>query len=217
MIDSFSHHTIILPRPDTGTLYHLLHSLRRGVSFPSTSSSCRAKSMSFLSFRHARRKAKKIVSVRSPRPPTPPTPGSFVSTAIVQIGDPYSLSAEAYYAPPTLQVDTSFATEPLLPSEPFRPAFREPSLTANPRQTWDRHSRPRSRRSGSSPKSPHVGPGSVQSKVSVPVLNSPGVYQPQALHVLRSAFRMVVYRNYVWLRILQRYAYVNPRRSPPTN
>jgi hypothetical protein len=104
-----------------------------------------------------------------------------------------------------------------LPSEPFRPAFREPSLTANPRQTWDRHSRPRSRRSGSSPKSPHVGPGSVQSKVSVLVLNSPGVYQPQALHVLRSAFRMVVYRNYVWLRILQRYAYVNPLRSSPTN
>jgi hypothetical protein len=172
--------------------------------------------MSFLSFR-ARRKAKKIVSVRSPRPPTPPTPGSFVSAAIVEIGDPSRPSAEAYYAPPTLQVDTSFAAEPLLPGDLFRPAYREPSLTANPRHTRDRHSRPRSRRSGSSPKSPHVGPGSIQSKVSVPALNSPGVYQPQALHVLRSAFRMVVSRNYVWLRILQGYAYVNPRRSSHTN
>ena len=124
--------------------------------------------MSFLSFRrHAKRKAQKIVSFRLARPPTPPSPGSFVSTSVVEIGDPSRPSVDEPYAPLTLQMDIGFASEPLLPSGSFSSSLiRESDSIPSPRRTQNRRSRPRSS-SRSPPKSLHDGAGSVRSKVSV--------------------------------------------------
>jgi hypothetical protein len=115
--------------------------------------------MSFLNFRQARRKAKKIVSLRYPRPATPPTPDSFVSTNVVEIGDPSRPAAEACYAPLTLQLDLGVKGEPFLHSDHILSPSRERALTTSSRQTRDRLSRPRS-------KSDVVG--SVQPRVSGP-------------------------------------------------
>ena len=125
--------------------------------------------MSFLSFRHARRKAKKMVTIRPPRTPTPPSPGSFISTDVVEIGDPSRPSVEAHYAPLSLHMDIGFASEALLrDSYPY--LIHESDPIGSPRQKQDRRSRRSTSRRGSvtSPKSLHNGAGLAQSRVSVP-------------------------------------------------
>jgi hypothetical protein len=131
-------------------------------------------SMSFLGFR--KRKAKKTVSIRSPRPPTPPTPNSFVSAAVVEIGDPSRPSAEAYLAPLTLHLDLGVKAEPFFPSDHFLSPSPEPSLTASSRQMQDRRARLCSKSSGSPPKSLHDGTGSVRPRVSVSAFKLSAAY-----------------------------------------
>ncbi|KAH9988098.1 hypothetical protein BJV74DRAFT_469706 [Russula compacta] len=120
--------------------------------------------MSFLGFRQARRKAKKIVSVRSLRPPTPPSPGSFISTSVVEIGDPSGASVEEFLPPVTLHVDIDITPESLRPTDPYPSTSRNDSLTTNSRQSRDRLSRPRL--GGVSHKPLHDGAGLAQPKDS---------------------------------------------------
>jgi len=102
--------------------------------------------MTFLGFRHAKRKAKKMVNARPQRSPTPSS-GSFVSTSVVEIGDPTSPSAEACYAPMTLQVDVDITPDPPFPSDPPFSAFHHNSSSTYPMQLQDRLSRSRLGRS----------------------------------------------------------------------
>ncbi len=120
--------------------------------------------MTFLGFRHAKRKAKKMANARPPRSPTS-SPPSFVTASVVEIGDPTSASAEAYYAPMTLHVDVDVTPEPLFPSDPFLSTFRQHVSTTNPRDSQDRLSR--SRLGGSLGQPLHDSAGWVQPRVGV--------------------------------------------------
>lgn len=144
-------------------LYHLSLSPRPCVCSP-FHIPVGAKSMTFLSFRHTKRKPKKIANVRPLRSPSPSS-GSFVTTNVVEIGDPSSASAEACYAPETLHVDVDIASEPLFGGDPFSSTFRHRASTTNLRQSHDRLSR--SRLGGSSSKPLHDDAGWVQPRVSV--------------------------------------------------
>lgn len=120
--------------------------------------------MTFLSFRHGKRKAKKMANVRPLRSPSPSS-SSFVTASVVEIGDPSSASAEAYYTPLTLHVDVDITPEPLFADDPFSSTLRHHASIPNPRQSHDRLSR--SRVGGSSSKSLHDDARRVQPRVSV--------------------------------------------------
>jgi hypothetical protein len=132
--------------------------------------------MTFLGFRHAhlKRKAKKAGNARPPRSPTSSS-GSFVTTSVVEIGDPTSASAEACLTPMALHLDVDFAREPLFPSNEVLSTFRQHSPTTNPRQSKDRLSR--SRLGGDSSRLLHHNAGRVQPRVSFFSTESQMVYE----------------------------------------
>jgi hypothetical protein len=160
--------------------------------------------MTFLSFRHAKRKAKKMANVRPLRSQSPSS-GSFVSASVVEIGDPTSASAEAYYTPLTFHVDVDISPEPLFASDPFSSTIRHRASTPNPRPLHDRQSR--SRLGGSSSKP--LDAGWVQPGVSVEAQQCMGCLSL----TLRTGFRMAVFHGQPWSETLFGYVVVDLRRS----